>query len=98
VDCVVHSYRHRNFNAPGEPRWLEAEKILATRPPIEVPTIVLHGADDGFGSPGPEVTAAERKTFPKLVAKRIIPGAGHFLPHEVPEPVATAVLDLLASK
>ena len=52
VDCVIHSYRHRNFNAPGEPRFLEIEKQLAQRPKIEVPTIILHGGDDGFGNPG----------------------------------------------
>ena len=34
VDCVVHSYRHRNFNAPGEPRFLEVEKRLAARPKV----------------------------------------------------------------
>jgi pimeloyl-ACP methyl ester carboxylesterase len=98
VDCVIHSYRHRNFNAPGEPRFVEVEKKLAARPPIAVPAILLHGADDGFGSPGPEVTAADRATFPKLVAKRIVAGAGHFLPHEKPEPVAAAVVDVLAAR
>ncbi len=98
VDCVIHSYRHRNFNAPGEPRFLDDEKKLAARPPIEVPALLLHGADDGFGSPGPEVSAAERTTFPKLVAKRIVAGAGHFLPHEKAEPVAAAITDVLAAK
>jgi pimeloyl-ACP methyl ester carboxylesterase len=98
VDCVIHSYRHRNFNAPGEPRFLDVEKALAARPPVTVPTIVLHGADDGFGSPGPEITAAERATFTKLVDKRIVAGAGHFLPHEIPEPVAQAVIDVVASR
>jgi len=97
VDCVIHSYRHRNFNAPGEPRFLGVEKKLAARPPIEVPALLLHGADDGFGSPGPEVSAAERTTFPKLIAKRIVAGAGHFLPHEKAEPVAAAVTDVLAA-
>ena len=52
VDCVLHSYRHRNFNAPSEPRFVDVEKRLATRPKVEVPTIVLHGGDDGFGAGG----------------------------------------------
>ena len=95
VDCVVHSYRHRNFNAPGEPRFLETERRLAERPAISVPTIALHGGDDGFGRPAPEITAAERATLPKLVAKRIVEGAGHFVPHEKPEVVAAALLELL---
>src|SRR5438477_6228752 len=34
VGCVIHSYRHRNFNAPGEPRFLATEQRLAARPPI----------------------------------------------------------------
>ena len=84
VDCVIHSYRHRNFNAPGEPRFLDVEQQLAKRPPIVVPVISLHGADDAFGRPAPEVTAAERAVLPHLVDKRIIEGAGHFLPHEKP--------------
>lgn len=95
VDCVIHSYRHRNFNAPGEPRFLEIEQQLARRPPITVPTIVLHGADDAFGRQRPEISAGERTVLPKLIDKRIVEGAGHFVPHEKPEPVAQAVLDLL---
>jgi pimeloyl-ACP methyl ester carboxylesterase len=97
VSCVVHSYRHRNFNAPGEPRFLEMERQLAARPQITVPTIVLHGGDDGFGRQSAGITASDRATFPRLVAKRIVEGAGHFVPHEKPEPVASALLDLLAS-
>ncbi len=96
VDCVIHSYRHRNFNAPGEPRFLEMEKQLAARPPINVPVISLHGGDDAFGAPSPEISAGERATLPQIVDKRIVPGAGHFVPHEKPEPVAQALIDLLA--
>jgi len=95
VDCVVHSYRHRNFNAPGEARFLETEQLLAKRPPIEVPVIVVHGADDGFGRQAPEISAGERAILPKIIDKRIVGGAGHFVPHEKPEPVAQALLDAL---
>ena len=97
VDCVIHSYRHRNFNAPGEPRFLGVEQQLAKRPPIDVPTIVLHGGDDGFGRQAAEITAAERATLPRIIAKRIVEGAGHFVPHEKPEAVATALLEALAA-
>jgi pimeloyl-ACP methyl ester carboxylesterase len=95
VDCVIHSYRHRNFNAPGEPRFLDVERRLAARPPISVPVIALHGADDAFGRPSAEITDADRATMPHLVDKRIVEGAGHFLPHEKPEAMASALLDLL---
>ena len=97
VDCVVHSYRHRNFNAPGEPRFADMEKHLATRPRVDVPTIVLHGGDDGFGRPAPDATDAERASFPKLVARRVVAGAGHFVPHEKPDAVAAALLDVLGA-
>jgi pimeloyl-ACP methyl ester carboxylesterase len=96
VECVIHSYRHRNFNAPGEPRFVEVEKRLAERPPIAVPVITLHGADDGFGRPAADVSALDRAVMPQLIEKRIIEGAGHFVPHEKPEPVAKAIVDILA--
>ena len=95
VDCVIHSYRHRNFNAPGELRFLEVEKRLAERPPINVPVITLHGADDAFGRPSTQITAADRTVLPKLIDKRLVHGAGHFVPHERPEPVARAIIDVL---
>jgi pimeloyl-ACP methyl ester carboxylesterase len=95
VGCVIHSYRHRNFNAEGEARFIETERQLAARPPVTVPTIVLHGGDDSFGAPAAEISAGERATLPKLVDKRIVAGAGHFVPHEKPEPVAQAIIDVV---
>jgi pimeloyl-ACP methyl ester carboxylesterase len=97
VNCVIHSYRHRNLNAPGEPRFLDTEQQLAKRPPIAVPVITLHGADDAFGRPPAEVTAADRAVLPKIVDKRIVEGAGHFVPHEKPVAFASALLDLLGA-
>ena len=52
---------------------------------------------DGFGRPAAEITGAERATLPQLIAKRIIEGAGHFVPHEKPEAVASALLDALGA-
>jgi pimeloyl-ACP methyl ester carboxylesterase len=97
VDCVLHSYRHRNFNAPSEPRFVEVEKRLATRPKVEVPTIVLHGGDDGFGKPAADATPAERAQFTRLVGRRVVAGAGHFVPHEAPTAVAEALVEVLAA-
>ncbi len=65
VDVVIHSYRHRNWNAPGEGRFLAVERQLAERPKITVPTIVLYGADDGVARP-PADSPAERALFPAL--------------------------------
>ena len=43
VDVVIHSYRHRMGNAPGDPQYAALEERLAKLPKINVPTIVLHG-------------------------------------------------------
>ena len=96
VDCVIHSYRHRNLNAAGEPRFDAVERQLAGRPKIEVPAILLYGADDGIARPAAD-SPADRAQFPRLVARRIVSGAGHFLPREKPDAVSSAMLELLAA-
>ena len=95
VDLVIHSYRHRNLNAPGDPRFVDVERRLAESPKIDVPSIVLHGADDGLRRPPGE--AADRGPFTSLVRREVVPGAGHFMPREKPDAVAAALIDLLAA-
>ena len=95
VDVVIHSYRHRIGNAPGEPRFRDVETRLAQRPPITVPSIVLYGADDGIVRPAAVASAAERAVFPGMVARRVVPGVGHFMPREAPADMASALLELL---
>ena len=94
VDCVIHSYRHRNLGAAGEPRFAEVERRLAMRPKIEVPSIVLFGADDGVGGPPAADSPGERAVFTSRIARRVVPGAGHFVPREKPEAVAAAIVDV----
>lgn len=96
VDVVIHSYRHRNLNTPGEPRFAAVERQLAGRPTIEVPSIVLYGADDGIAKPAAD-SPADRASFTALVDRRIVSGAGHFLPREKPDAVSSAMLELLAA-
>ena len=95
VDVVIHSYRHRQFNAPGEERFIAVEKLLAERRPVQVPAIVLRGADTGFGRPVQD-PSADRARFTSLIARRIIDGAGHDLPAQTPDAVSSALLELLA--
>ena len=94
VDIVLHSYRHRHMNAPGEDRFIEVELNLAKRPPITVPSIVLRGADNGLGEPSQDPSEDERN-FTQLVARRIVSGAGHDLPVQRPDAVSAALLELL---
>jgi pimeloyl-ACP methyl ester carboxylesterase len=97
VDVVIHSYRHRIGNAPGDPRFEADERKLAERPKIEVPTAILYGADDLLVRAPAETPASEKATFPKLVSRKIVPGGGHFLPREKPEAVSAAMLEVLAA-
>ena len=94
VDVVIHSYRHRNGNAPGDARFTEVERRLAQRPTIQVPSITLHGAEDGIARPAAD-SPEERASFTSLRARRIVAGAGHFVPREKPDAVSSAMLELL---
>ena len=95
VDVVVHSYRHRLMNAPGEPRFLEMERRLAEQPPIDVPAIVLAPGATGLGGRPSENPAGDQRRFTNLVARRIVEGAGHDLPAHRPDAVAEALLELV---
>jgi pimeloyl-ACP methyl ester carboxylesterase len=94
VDVVIHSYRHRHRNAPGDPRFDAIEHRLAERPPIVVPSIILHGADDGVDRP--QRTESHLSLFPAGTERMVVPRGGHFLPREQPAAVADAILRLLA--
>jgi pimeloyl-ACP methyl ester carboxylesterase len=94
VPVVIHSYRHRHGNAPGDPRFDQVERHLATRPPITVPTIVLHGAEDTVSPP--HRSAGHMALFPAGTARHVVAGAGHFMPREQPGAVVDALLTLLA--
>jgi len=73
------------------------EQQLAERPRIQAPSITLYGADDGIARPSTESPPAERAAFTSLVARRVVPGVGHFMPREKPEAVSSAMLELLAA-
>jgi pimeloyl-ACP methyl ester carboxylesterase len=94
VPVVIHSYRHRYRNAPGEPRLDAIERRLAERPRLEVPSAILHGRDDGVDPPARSET--HPALFPAGTERRVIPDAGHFLPREQPAAVVDALLSLLA--
>jgi pimeloyl-ACP methyl ester carboxylesterase len=93
VDVALHSYRHRHRNAPGEPRFEAAEARLATRPAIQVPTLVLHGQDDTVDPV--HTSEGEAHLFPKGYSRQVIAAAGHFAHREQPAVVSAAVLAFL---
>ncbi len=93
VAVVIQSYRHRHQNAPGDPALAAIESALAEQPAITVPTICLHGAEDGVGPAAGSENA--RRHFTHRYERRVIPVAGHFLPNEAPEAFTQAVRDLV---
>jgi pimeloyl-ACP methyl ester carboxylesterase len=93
VPVVIHSYRVRHGNAPSDPRFAEIERRLSARPPITVPTMILHGAEDTVGPPGRSEGQLSR--FPAGTERRVVPGVGHFMPREDPEAVVDALLKVL---
>jgi pimeloyl-ACP methyl ester carboxylesterase len=93
VPIVIHSYRHRHGHAPGEPRYDAIERHLATRPAITVPSVVLHGAEDGVALHRPGERDLER--FPARTRQDVVAAAGHFFPREQPGAVVEALRSLL---
>jgi pimeloyl-ACP methyl ester carboxylesterase len=94
VDVTIQSYRHRYGNAPGDPAYDDLEARLAAQPVIGVPVVVLHGEEDGVGAPAGSIP--RDRLFSRLLERRLISRAGHFLSRENPEEVVAAVVRLAA--
>jgi pimeloyl-ACP methyl ester carboxylesterase len=93
VDVVIHSYRHRRLNAPGDPALEAIEARLAAQPRIAAPTVVLAGEADGVDPPSPDDHDAVHFTGP--YERRLLPRVGHFVPREAPDAVVAGVRSLL---
>jgi pimeloyl-ACP methyl ester carboxylesterase len=93
VEVTIQSYRVRYGNAPGDPAVAVLEDRLAARPPITVPSIVLHGEADGVNPV--EGSAGHAHHFTARYERRVVPVAGHFLSREAPDTVVQAVRDLM---
>ena len=95
VDVVIHSYRHRFGLVTGDPAYADIERRLAAQPVITVPSITFDGTDDGVRPPAPAAAHAQQFSGPR--SHRLVPGAGHNLPQEMPEVFADAVWELVQS-
>ena len=95
VEVVVQEYRHAHGSVAGDPHYEPLEQILATGPSIQVPSMVLHGTSDAIHLPDRSIPMMGR--FPSATQRRLIPGAGHFLPREAPAAVANALVELVAA-
>jgi pimeloyl-ACP methyl ester carboxylesterase len=89
VDTVIHSYRHRYANAPGDPALESLEQKLASKPKIRTPTITLQGDDDRVNPPS--TSEGHEQQFTGFYERRVVPGVGHCLPAESPQSVTDAI-------
>jgi pimeloyl-ACP methyl ester carboxylesterase len=93
ADVVVHSYTHRWAGAEGDPAYRELESRLASPPKILVPTMLIHGADDGVNDPAG--SEGREGLFAGSYRRELLPGAGHFPQRERPAEVNRLVLAFL---
>ena len=93
VDVVIHSYRHRMRNAPGDPRYAAIEARLAALPKITVPSMVIHGAVDDVNPA--DKSEGHQRFFTGYYERRVFENVGHNPPQEAPGQFAAAILDLL---
>lgn len=93
VAVVIHSYRHRFGLVAGDPALEAMEERLGAMPAISVPSVVLHGNDNGVLPSS--VSERHERYFSGPYQRRVIPNAGHNLPQEAPQAFAAAVISLL---
>ncbi|HLX23993.1 MAG TPA: alpha/beta hydrolase [Usitatibacter sp.] len=94
IDVSIHSYRHRHAAANGDPSYAPIESRLASLPAIHVPSITIHGAEDGVHPA--QMSIGHEKHFKASYERRVLEGIGHNPPLEAPREFAKAVLDLRA--
>lgn len=93
VDIVIHSYRHRWKEERGDPRYKELYRVWENNQKISVPTIYLHG--DNNGATLAAAAFGKDKYFTGHYELKILKGGiGHFIQMEDPDAVVKAVLKL----
>jgi pimeloyl-ACP methyl ester carboxylesterase len=90
LDICLHSYRHRWGFAEGDPAYAELEGKLATTPRIMVPTLLLHGSEDGANHP--TTSEGKEKLFGDAYRRVLIKDAGHFPQREKSDEVIAEVM------
>ncbi|MDX2170699.1 MAG: alpha/beta hydrolase [Deltaproteobacteria bacterium] len=88
------AYYRQTLNPLLQRPELAATQERVQMSPVTVPTLYLHGADDGCI--GRQLADGMEAFFPAGLEKRVVPGAGHFVHQERPDIVNPALLDFLA--
>ena len=91
LKAALGYYRSQFNPALQHPGLAEIRKRLAE--PIPIPTLYLHGANDGCI--GAETTEGMEGAFSHGLERHIIPGAGHFVHQEQPETVNRLIMNYI---
>ncbi|MBJ7290418.1 alpha/beta hydrolase [Williamsia sp.] len=86
---------YRSVATPGRPAARYRELHDSWRRAPKVPTLYLHGADDGCMRV--EFVSSVREVLPEGSRVAIIEGAGHFLQVEQPDAVNAEIIDFLGT-
>jgi pimeloyl-ACP methyl ester carboxylesterase len=95
LDAALGYYRGTLNPMLQDPALAETQNRVATAP-VEVPTTVIYGQDDGCM--GVELLAGMEAMFPRGLRKAVIRGAGHFVHRETPDEVNRILLETLAER
>ncbi len=90
ADITLHSYQHRWGHAPSDPLHTQDERRLNPAPVLSVPTLLLHGAEDGVNHP--DTSLGKEVFFRGLYERLLLAGVGHFPQREAPAEVVAALL------
>ncbi|WP_144627328.1 alpha/beta fold hydrolase [Arthrobacter woluwensis] len=76
ADVTLHSYRYRWGLAAADPAYEVLESMAKKLTTIDVPTLVLHGADDPCNAP--ETSEGRAALFRGEYRRVVLDGIGHF--------------------
>jgi pimeloyl-ACP methyl ester carboxylesterase len=92
LEAALGYYRAAFNPALQDPRYAVLQGRMMMDP-IDVPAMILHGADDGCT--GVELVQGMEAFFPRGLRVEVVPGTGHFLHQEAPDAVNRLILDFL---
>lgn len=93
-EVTLHSYQHRWGHAPGDSRYGADDQALSQVAALDVPTLVLHGGDDGVNPP--QTSEGREAFFLNRYERQVLAGVGHFPQREAAQLVGAALIAFLA--
>jgi pimeloyl-ACP methyl ester carboxylesterase len=93
ADITLHSYRVRWGAAESDPRYADVERRQQENLTIDVPTLLIHGADDRCVAAS--TSDGKERHFTRGYERRVMPGVGHFPTREAGDTVAEWAAEFL---